>query len=39
MKTARIIAEYNPFHEGHKYQINYLREQENTELCHRCHER
>ena len=31
MKTAGIIAEYNPFHEGHKYQINYLREQENTD--------
>ncbi|MDD3428706.1 MAG: nucleotidyltransferase family protein [Oscillospiraceae bacterium] len=25
MKTAAIIAEYNPFHNGHAYQINYLR--------------
>ena len=21
MKTAAIIAEYNPFHNGHKYQL------------------
>lgn len=26
MKTAGIIAEYNPFHKGHEYQINYIRE-------------
>lgn len=26
MKTAGIIAEYNPFHTGHEYQINYVRE-------------
>ena len=26
MKTAAIIAEYNPFHNGHKYQINLIRE-------------
>lgn len=25
MKTAGIIAEYNPFHNGHRYQINELR--------------
>lgn len=25
MKTAGIIAEYNPFHHGHKYQIDELR--------------
>ena len=25
MKTALIISEYNPFHEGHKYQINDIR--------------
>lgn len=25
MKTAAIIAEYNPFHEGHKYQIEETR--------------
>lgn len=24
-KTAGIIAEYNPFHKGHKYQIDYLK--------------
>lgn len=27
MKTAGIIAEYNPFHNGHKYQIEQLRRQ------------
>lgn len=27
MKIAGIIAEYNPFHEGHAYQIRCLREQ------------
>jgi len=26
MKVAGIVAEYNPFHNGHKYQINSLRE-------------
>ncbi len=26
MKTVCIIAEYNPFHNGHAYQINYARE-------------
>lgn len=26
MKTAGIIAEYNPFHLGHQYQINYVKE-------------
>ena len=26
MKVAAIISEYNPFHLGHKYQINKLRE-------------
>lgn len=25
MKTALIISEYNPFHEGHKYQLNDVR--------------
>ena len=25
MKTAAIIAEYNPFHEGHQYQIEETR--------------
>ena len=27
MKIAGIIAEYNPFHKGHEYQIQHLREQ------------
>ena len=26
MKTAGIIAEYNPFHKGHEYQILYAKE-------------
>ena len=26
MKIAGIIAEYNPFHKGHEYQITYTRE-------------
>ena len=26
MKTVGIIAEYNPFHTGHSYQIHYIRE-------------
>ncbi len=26
MNTAAVIAEYNPFHNGHLYQINYARE-------------
>ena len=25
MKTAGIIAEYNPFHKGHEYQIRYTK--------------
>ena len=25
MKTVGIITEYNPFHQGHLYQINYIR--------------
>lgn len=27
MKTAGIIAEYNPFHNGHAYQIRRVREE------------
>lgn len=27
MKTVAIIAEYNPFHSGHKYQIDKIREE------------
>ena len=26
MKIVGIIAEYNPFHKGHEYQIRYARE-------------
>ena len=26
MKAVGIIAEYNPFHKGHEYQIRYARE-------------
>ena len=26
MKTAGIIAEYNPFHKGHQYQLEYTKE-------------
>ena len=26
MRTAGIIAEYNPFHRGHEYQIQYTKE-------------
>lgn len=26
MKVTGIIAEYNPFHRGHRYQIDYCRE-------------
>ena len=25
-KSVGIVAEYNPFHTGHKYQIDYLRQ-------------
>lgn len=28
MKTYAIIAEYNPFHEGHQYQIDQIRKQD-----------
>ena len=31
MKTAGIIAEYNPFHTGHEYQINYIKEKLRTD--------
>ena len=27
MKTAAVIAEYNPFHNGHKYHIEQTRKQ------------
>ena len=31
MKVTGIIAEYNPFHRGHQYQINYIKEKLNTD--------
>lgn len=31
MKTIGIIAEYNPFHLGHEYQIRQIREKRNAE--------
>lgn len=31
MNVAGIIAEYNPFHKGHQYQIQTLRQQTNTD--------
>lgn len=33
MKTAIIIAEYNPFHRGHQWQIQQLREQGFTHIA------
>ena len=33
MKTAGIIAEYNPFHEGHAYQIKKAKELSGAEHC------
>ena len=33
MKTIGIIAEYNPFHNGHAYQIKKIREQTNADFC------
>ena len=26
MKNAAVICEYNPFHNGHAYQLSYMRE-------------
>ena len=31
MKVTGIIAEYNPFHKGHKYQIDYCKKQLNSD--------
>lgn len=32
MKTSAIIAEYNPFHNGHKYQIDTIKKQIDTNI-------
>lgn len=32
MKTSAIIAEYNPFHNGHKYQIDKIKKQIDTNI-------
>ena len=33
MKVVGIIAEYNPFHNGHKYQIEELKKQTGADYC------
>ena len=33
MKTAGIIAEYNPFHNGHKYHIEETKKQTGADYC------
>ncbi|MBO4909149.1 MAG: nucleotidyltransferase [Lachnospiraceae bacterium] len=33
MKTAGIIAEYNPFHDGHKYHIEETKKQTGADYC------
>lgn len=33
MKTAAVIAEYNPFHKGHSWQLQQLREQGATHIA------
>ena len=39
MKTVGIIAEYNPFHTGHEYQITYTKEKKTKDrLCSYRHE-
>ena len=32
MKTAAVIAEYNPFHNGHRWQLEQLRKQGATHI-------
>ena len=32
MKNSGIIAEYNPFHLGHKYQIDKIKKELNTNI-------
>ena len=33
MKTAGIIAEYNPFHDGHKYHVEETKKQTGADYC------
>jgi len=33
MKICGIIAEYNPFHNGHKLQLDSAIEKSNADLC------
>ena len=33
MKTVGIIAEYNPFHNGHAYQIAKAKEMTGADYC------
>lgn len=33
MKIVGIIAEYNPFHSGHKYQIDYAKKELGADYC------
>ena len=33
MKTLGIIAEYNPFHNGHKYHMETARHLSNADAC------
>ena len=33
MKVAGIICEYNPFHNGHKYQIDILKKEYDAVVC------
>ena len=38
MNIIGIIAEYNPFHRGHAYQIETLKKNLPCRLCDHCHE-
>lgn len=33
MKVAGVIAEYNPFHNGHKYHLEKIKEMTNADYC------
>ena len=39
MLTAGIITEYNPFHNGHRYQIEQTRSELNCSHINFCYER